>query len=268
VLFSTTNRLRGDAATEKKMKLVKISAFALAIVACAPLAAFAQSAAGDWELTVETPQGANTMNVSLTQDGDQLAGTLSSPLGAVPLKGTSTAGAVSVAADIDVQGMALTLTFNGTVAGDTLNGTVKFGDFGEGPFTGKRAAAKTSAAPGAAPAATAAAASTGNAAGDAGSITGKWDLVLSIPGAGDFPMSATFAQAADKVTGNFSSPAGDMAVAGTMTGSALKLQFTAQTPNGDIPVTMTGTLAAGAFTGKATIEGMGEADWTGKRAQQ
>jgi hypothetical protein len=248
------------------MKRVKISAFVFALVACAPLGARAQGAAGNWELTVDTPQGANTVSVSLTQDGEKIAGTLSSPLGSVPVKGTATGGDVTVVADIDAQGTPLTLTFKGKVTADEFDGSVDFGGFGEGPFTGKRAGSSVTPAA-AAPRAAAAPAASASAA-TTGTISGKWDIVLSLPGVGDFPMSATITQAADKVTGMLSSQvAGDVALSGTMTGTTLTLKFTAQTPNGEIPVTMTGTLAAGAFTGKASVEGLGEADWTGKRAQ-
>jgi hypothetical protein len=241
------------------MTRLRVSALMLALVAAAPVAAFAQgSVAGDWDLTLTTPQGTNTVSVSFKQDGDKVTGTLTSPMGSVPLAGTATAGELTATASIDVQGMALEMAFNGKLAGDALNGTVKVGDFGEFPFTGTRAAAK-SAAPTASTAAVPAAPSAG--------AGGKWNIVLSIAGAGDFPMTATLNQTADKVTGTFSSQAGDVAVSGTMTGNALKLDFTAQTPQGDIKVTMTGTLGATGFTGKATIVGMGEADWTGTRAQ-
>jgi hypothetical protein len=250
------------------MKPLKISAFVLALVACGPLAAFAQSAAGNWDLTIDTPQGANTVNVSFTQAGNALTGTLSSPMGAVDLKGTATGADVVVVADIDAGGAPLTLTFTGKIEGDAFNGNVKFGDFGEGPFTGKRAASKAAATPAAAVPPAAAPAATTTDAASAGSISGKWDVMLNIPGAGEIPIAATVTQAADKVSGTISSQVGgDVPFTGTMTGNALKIEFTAQTQNGDIPVTMTGTLAAGVFAGKATIAGMGEADWTGKRAQ-
>jgi len=249
------------------MNRLKISGFALALVACAPLAAFAQSAAGAWDLSVETPQGATTMNVALTQAADKLTGTLSSPLGEVPMTGTFANGDATVAATIDVQGMSLTLTFKGKITGDTFNGTVQFGEFGEGPFTGKRAGA---AAPAAATAAArpAPAASAASTAPSSGNASGKWDVILSLAGAGDFPMTATLTQTGANVTGMISSQAGDVPVTGTLTDNALNVKFTAQTPNGDIPVILTGTLAGNTFTGKATIEGLGEADWTAKRAQQ
>jgi hypothetical protein len=245
----------------------KVSALAAAITVLAPLAALAQTTnvAGAWDLTLSTPQGDNTVTVTFQQDGDKVTGTLASPMGEMALAGTAAAGTLKAVGTFDAGGQALEMTFTGKVAGDAVDGTVKFGDFGEFPFTGKRAGAKA-----AAPAATAAAPTAARpaaASASAAGAGGKWDVVLSIAGAGDFPMTATLTQTADKVTGTITSQAGDVPVAGTFTGNALKLEFTAQTPNGEIPVTMTGTLGASGLTGKASIAGMGEADWTAKRAQ-
>jgi hypothetical protein len=243
------------------MKFLKPVLVASALVLTLHPAAHAQSGvAGDWEITLNTPQGSNTVNLSLTQDGDKVTGDLNSPMGSVPVTGTSTGGALAITAHIDIQGTALDLGLNGKLEGEALNGTVKFGDFGEFPFTGKRAAKAAAAAP----AAAAAAPATALAATDA---NGKWDIVLKIEGVGDFPVSAELKQDGDKVTGKFSSAAGDVDVAGTMAGKALKLEFTAETPQGPLPVTMTGDLGAGGFTGKANIAGLGDADWTGTKVQ-
>ncbi len=244
--------------------LVSLAVLTALFTVTSPLAASAQTTnvAGAWDVTLSTPQGDNTVNVVLKQDGDKITGTLASPMGEVPLTGTATAGNLKAVGNIDVGGAALELTLTGKVAGDSLNGTVKLGDFGEFPFAGKRAAAQA-----AAPAAPAAPAARPAASVSAAGAGGKWDVVLIIPGAGEFPMTATLTQATDKVTGTISSQAGDVPVAGTMTGSALLLVFTAQTPQGDISITMSGTLGAAGFTGKASIAGMGEADWTAKRAQ-
>ena len=252
------------------MNRMKVSALVAAFLVAAPLAALAQTTnvAGAWDLTLSTPQGENTVNVTFKQDGDKLTGTLSSPMGEVALTGTAAAGNLKATANMDVQGMALEMAFTGKVAGDTIDGMVKVGDFGEFPFTGKRSGANAAPAAtsttGAAPAAPARPAASGASASNAG---GKWDVILSIGGVGDFPMTATLTQMTDKVAGTISSQAGDVPVAGTMTGNALKLDFVAQTPQGDIAITMTGTLGASGFTGKASIAGMGEADWTAKRAQ-
>jgi hypothetical protein len=243
------------------MKGLKQIVLASAIVAFTSAAGFAQTGiAGDWELTLNTPQGANTVNVSVKQDGEKITGTLTSPMGSVPFTGTAVGDTVKVVAPLDVQGQTLELSFDAKITGNTLDGKVKLGDFGEFPFTGKRAGAP-------------AAATTSSAAGAASPTTasnaaGKWDLMLSIPGAGDFPMTATLTQTGTDVAGTIDTQAAGIAqVKGTMTGATIKLEFTAQSPQGAIPITMNGTLGASGFTGKADIAGMGQADWTGKRAQ-
>jgi hypothetical protein len=244
------------------MQGLKRITVALAIVLFTSAAGYAQTGvAGDWELTLNTPQGANTVNVSVKQDGEKITGTLTSPMGSVPFTGTAIGDTVKVVAPLDIQGQTLELSFDAKISGNTLDGKVKLGDFGEFPFTGKRASA--------------AAASTSSPAGGAavGATTasnaaGKWDIVLSIPGAGDFPMTATLTQAGQDVAGTIDTQAAGIAqVKGTMTGATLKLEFTAQSPQGAIPITMNGTLGASGLAGKADIAGMGQADWTGKRAQ-
>lgn len=242
------------------MRRLTAFAFAAALF-LAPGSARAQNgAAGDWNVTFETPQGPQTVTVSLKLDGDKATGQLSTPMGAVPVTGTATADAFNLSATIDFQGNAFTLGLIGKVTGDSVAGSVKAGDLGEFPFTGKRAtpaAAASATVPGAAPAA---------AAATAGDASGRWNIVLDLAG-NPFAISATFKQEGDKISGTFSSPAGETPVSGTMSGRALKLEFKAQTPQGELPITMTGDLGADeGFVGKASIAGLGEANWTGKRA--
>jgi hypothetical protein len=250
------------------MKCLKASIVATSFILSLASTALAQnSAAGAWEITINTPQGATTSTLTLKQDGDKLTGDLANPqMGSSPVTGTFSAGTVAVTANIDVQGTALQLGINGKVDADTMNGSIKFGDFGEFPFTGKRGGAGATAAsraPAAAPAAPAAAAAPGSTT----DATGKWDLVLSIEGVGEFPVQAEFKQDGTKITGIFSGPAGDVTLQGTMTGPSLKLQFEVDTPQGKMPIVMTGELSAEGFTGKASLAGMGEANWKGTRAK-
>jgi len=241
------------------MNRLKRFVLALPLVACLPAVGFAQGIPGDWELTLNTPQGANTVNVSIKQDGEKITGMLNSAMGSVPFEGTASGDTVKVVAPIDVQGARIELAFDAKVAGDTLNGTVKFGDFGEFPFTGKRvhaAASSTSSSSTTAPAAA------------ASNVAGTWNVVLSIDGVGDFPMVATLTQTGAAVGGTIDTQqAGVAPVKGTMTGTALTLEFTAQSQQGAIPITMNGTLGANGFAGKADLAGMGQANWTAKRAQ-
>jgi hypothetical protein len=239
--------------------LTRLTAALVVVFLAGSVSAFAQSgAAGNWQLTLQTPQGNQSVELALTQTGNAITGDLISAMGSVSVAGTSTADAVALTAKIEA--MNLELGLNGKVAGDSMDGTVKFGDFGEFPFTGKRAAPKA-----AAPAASAAPA--GAAAGTPiTDVNGKWDLKLIVPGAGEIPATATLKQDGEKVSGTISSVAGEVAISGTLTGRALKLDFEADTPQGKLPITLTGDLGTAGITGKASIGGMGEADWTATRA--
>jgi hypothetical protein len=247
-----------------RTKLSAAAFAAVAILALVPMVVAAQTnVAGPWEITMVTPQGPNTVDVRFEQSGSAVTGDLTSPLGVASFKGTLAGDALTVVASLDVQGTALELTFNAKVTGDTLAGTVKLGDLGEAPFTGKRKAvdAAPASARAAAPAAPAAATTA-----PAGSVSGNWNITINVQGQ-EIPLAATFTQDGGKLTGSFTSDQGTMAVAGTMTGNALKLEFIAPTPNGDLPVVMTGDLAAGALSGKMNIAGLGDADWVGQRAK-
>jgi hypothetical protein len=247
------------------MKCVKASLVAVSFVLSLASTAFAQnSVAGAWEITVDTPQGANASTLTLKQDGDKLTGDLASGMGSSPVTGTFSAGTIAVTANIDVQGTTLQLGISGKVDADSMSGSVKFGDFGEFPFKGKRAGSGAAAA---APVAAPAAASAAAAAGSATDATGKWDIVISLEGVGEFPVQADFKQDGSKITGTFSGPGGDVVLQGTMTGPSLKLEFDVETPQGKMPVVMTGDLTTAGFTGKASLAGMGEANWKGTRAK-
>jgi hypothetical protein len=241
----------------------------MAILGVGSATALAQSgAAGSWELTMATPQGNNTVGLTLSLAGDKVSGELSSPMGAVPVTGSATGSDVKLSAEISIQGMALTFGIDGKVDGDSMAGNVKVGDFGEFPFTGKRVAATAAAAPAPAVAAAPAAGTNGAAAesGTIGDLTGKWDIKLQIDGVGEFPATADMKQDGEKVTGTISTPTGAVAIAGTVTGRMVKFDFEAETPQGKLPITMTGDIGATSVTGKASLAGMGEANWTATRA--
>ena len=232
---------------------------ALAVVAAAPMTAVAQTDfSGDWLVTIESPQGPTTIDLTMKQTGEALTGTVTSPMGSVDFKGKVLKDALNVTYAMNFQGNSIEITMTGTIAGDAITGNVDFGGLGAVPWTAKRKT--TSAAP--ASRATSAAPDPTEAGG--GEISGKWDITLNM-GANQMPGSAMFTQAGDKVTGTLISLAGSVPVSGTMTGKTLKLEFNVPTQQGDIPVTMTGDLGPDGFTGKASLAGIGDADWTGKR---
>jgi hypothetical protein len=244
------------------------------MVLLAATPAFAQtSVAGDWDVTVNSPQGSNTTRVTFKQEGDKVSGIFRSPRGELPFDGgTLTGKDLKFTFTIETQGMQLPITLAGTLADDgaTMVGKADFGGFAEGEWTAKRADPNAplpgaAAATTTAPAATTTAPSTTTAS--ARGAAGQWDITIKTPG-GDRPATATLTEDNGKLTGTLASEVGEAPISGTVEGKTVKLAFTAVTPNGNLPVTLTGDVDGDSIVnGKADIGGMGVMEFTGKRKQ-
>ena len=103
-----------------------------------PPAAKVTDVTGTWELNVESPMGSRASDAIFTQSGETLAGKMVSPRGEVPLKGSIAGEAIKFGINVNVQGQDLQIDYTGTVTGDTMSGTVVFGSFGDGKWTGKK----------------------------------------------------------------------------------------------------------------------------------
>jgi hypothetical protein len=228
---------------------------------------FAQtSVAGDWEVTINSPQGASTANMTLKQDGDKVSGVIKNQMGQLPFEGaTLTGDELKFTFTVNFQGTSLPITLTGKVKATTIDGKADFGGMAEGEWSAKRVEATTAAAAPATPASpTPAAPATTMATG----VSGKWDVMLRTPG-GDFPATATLSVDGSKVSGTFGSQMGEVPVTGTVDGKSLKLSMTAQTPNGALDVTLTADLDGDSLVnGKADVSGMGQMEWSAKRARQ
>lgn len=103
-----------------------------------PPAAKVTDVSGTWELNVESPMGSRASDAVFTQSGESLGGKMVSQRGEVPLTGTISGDTVKFGINVNVQGQNLQIDYTGTVTGDTMSGTVVFGSFGDGKWTGKR----------------------------------------------------------------------------------------------------------------------------------
>jgi hypothetical protein len=252
------------------------------LVACGASRAVAQpTVAGDWDMTIVSPQGPNTTKVSFKQDGDKVTGMFKSQAGQLPLEGTMTGSDVKLAFTINFQGQPLPITLTGKLDGETMAGKADFGGFAEGDFSATRSVETTADAAPPAPAAPAvpptpaAPATPPDPAMPSGSMpapsangaAGTWEVTLKTDG-GDYPVSAMLTDDAGKISGTLSSQMGEVPVSGTMEGRALKLSLVAKTPQGDIPIVLTGDVAGDEIiNGKADFGGMGQGEWTAKRKQ-
>ena len=244
----------------------------IVLLAAAPV--FAQTnVTGDWDVTINSPQGANTIHVTLTQDGEQLSGVLKGQAGELPFQnGSVVADDLKFSFTLPIQGTPLEITMTGKVKETTIEGKAEFGGFGEGDWVAKRSAetsaAATTTAPGTSAVTTAPATTTSSATSSVSGIGGKWDVTIKTPG-GEFPATATLTAEGGKLSGTFGSQMGEVPVTGTLEGAAIKLSMVAQTPQGAMNVALTGDLDGDTIVnGKADVAGMGQMEWSAKRIKQ
>jgi hypothetical protein len=221
---------------------------------------------GDWDMTIESPQGTNTVKVTLTQDGEKVSGLFKSEMGELPFTGTLVGADLKFAFAIPIQGQSLDIVVTGKADGATLAGKMQFGGFGEGDWTAKRAPAAAATTTATTTTATTTA-STTTAPAAAASVGDKWDVTFKTPN-GDLQAVVTVRTDAGKVEGTISSQMGEAPFTGTLEGKALKVSFNFATPQGTLPVVMTGDVEGDTIpNGKAEITGMGTMEWTAKKKQ-
>ena len=90
---------------------------------------------GTWIMKVETSGGSGSPVFILKQEQDTIiGGTYTGLFGKANVNGTLIGNTINIkftASDIQME-------YCGTVEGDSMKGTVKFGNMGEGTFTGKK----------------------------------------------------------------------------------------------------------------------------------
>jgi hypothetical protein len=97
------------------------------------------SADGTWNLTMQTPMGERRSTLTLSTAGGTLTGKQEAEGNTTDISDGSVSGN-DVSWKVAITNpMPLTLTFSGSVSGNTLNGTADTGMFGSFPFEGTRA---------------------------------------------------------------------------------------------------------------------------------
>jgi hypothetical protein len=97
------------------------------------------SADGTWNLTMQTPMGERRSTLTLSTAGGKLTGTQEAEGNTTEIADGSVNGNDLSWKVAITNPMPLTLTFSGSVNGNTLNGTADTGMFGSFPFEGTRA---------------------------------------------------------------------------------------------------------------------------------
>ena len=126
----------------KTRRACTLSALLLTLVTLGlPVEAPGQSldVSGEWVLTVTSPNGTGERQLTLVQDGNTLSGEISSSRAAGKLSGTVDGDTVTFVAVVQMDSGPFEITYTATVTGDEMEGTVDFGSYGTGTFTGRRA---------------------------------------------------------------------------------------------------------------------------------
>jgi len=94
---------------------------------------------GDWQCTIDTPLGEQSVLLTLHTDGTALSGRANTAFGVQDFDGGTVNGNELTWHVTVTQPMPADLDFSATVEGDTINGMVNAGPLGQQPFTGTRA---------------------------------------------------------------------------------------------------------------------------------
>jgi hypothetical protein len=94
---------------------------------------------GAWNIIVKSPMGDQPSTMTFTADGAVLTGSATAQGTTSAIANGKVDGDTVSWSNTITSPFPMTLDFTGTVAGDTLNGSVKAGAFGSFPFTGVRA---------------------------------------------------------------------------------------------------------------------------------
>jgi hypothetical protein len=94
---------------------------------------------GTWTLQVATETISASPTVNIKQDGEKLTGQyISAQYGAFPLTGSIKDDKFELNVPMNIEGNSLAVYFGGTIDKDSVKGTVAYGDFAQGTFTGTR----------------------------------------------------------------------------------------------------------------------------------
>ena len=242
-----------------KRLVCALSALVCALTLSASATAQSPNITGDWDVTINSPQGARTGLLSLKHDGEKLSGKIKNQRGETPLEGEVKGKEIKFKYTVKFQDQDLVITMSGNVDGDAMKGDVDFGGFAQGDWNAKRASA--AAASGAAP--PAAAQSSGDKGGDKVDVTGAWGVTVETE-AGSGNPSFTFKQEGEKLTGRYKGMLGEFDVTGTVKGDKIEFSFKA-TGQVEGSVNYAGTTDGKTMKGKVSLAGLGEGTFTGKK---
>src|SRR5262249_16786780 len=80
---------------------------------------------GEWDLSITRPQGRRSARIVLQKDGEKLSGTIIDDMNNDSrLQGTIWGDSINFTADMEMGGRTTRVTYDGTISGDRMQGTV------------------------------------------------------------------------------------------------------------------------------------------------
>jgi len=94
---------------------------------------------GEWEMTISSPRGERTSTMTIEQDGDKITVTMEGFRGDEMVgEGTVTGENIEWTVKMDTPRGEFSLTYKGTVSGDTMSGEAQMGDRGSMEWSAKK----------------------------------------------------------------------------------------------------------------------------------
>lgn len=114
-----------------------IAMFALVLIP-AMLSAQDINVTGDWEITTQSPRGERTSDIHFEQEGEKLTVTMQMRGEEVTAEGTVKGNQIEWSVTRSTERGEFTISYKGTVEGDTMSGEAQMGDFGSMEWTAKK----------------------------------------------------------------------------------------------------------------------------------
>jgi hypothetical protein len=239
--------------------LSRVALAALLVLAAGGAQAQNADVAGEWDVTINSPQGTNQAVLILKKDGDVWSGLMKGARGERPLQDVSVKGnEVRFAMKVNFQGQDAVFTYSGTHDKGALKGSADFAGMASGDWSAVRKPAVSASGP--ATAAPAPPASPG-----AIDISGNWVFTVDT-GAGSGQPTFSFKQDGEKLSGTYSGAFGKANLTGTVKGGEVKFSFSGEAQGQSAEVVYTGKIVnKDSMQGTVQLGGLGEGTWTGKR---
>jgi imidazolonepropionase-like amidohydrolase len=217
-------------------------------------------ATGTWTLSVNLGEGDQAVTLSLQQEGENLRGSIQGPLGSAQIANASVSasGELRFTVPITIGGQTTEATFNGTINGNQMRGTVQTVGRSPGTFTGTLPVTTPAATPARTPLPT----QPNTPPASSANLSGTWTLTLAV-GPRTVPGTLTLTQQGSSLSGTFQSPFGTTELSnGSIGADGFHFTSSAEVGGRTVEMTITGTANNTQMSGTITSE-IGTMTFTG-----